>query len=215
MLGYLKELSCPLVVPEIPEFAIRNFYLKKNSLLFSEHSKASEVYFIRRGSVKLIRRHKDGREFIIRYVKKGCLCCMPLFNEGRFLMDAITLEDSEITGIKIETLKEYTSSRIDIIAPEIISCMLEMIHHFIEIIDDLAFLDVQKRLLKNLSMLSSLYGDDYIKLTHQDLASMAATVREVTTRVMAGLKKKGIIARSNINGFRVNIKRLNEILRCD
>lgn len=216
MLGHLKEIPCPFLEPaEIPESAIKNFYFKKNSLLFSESSKTSEVYFLRKGSVKLIRRHRDGREFIIKYVKKGCLCCMPLFNGGRFLMDAITLEDSEITGIRIESLKEYISSRIDIIAPKIITCMLEMVHHLIEIIDDLAFLDVQGRLLKNLSMLSSIYGDDYIRLTHQDLASMAATVREVTTRVMADLRKKGIIDRSNINGFRVNIKRLHEVLRCD
>ena len=44
--------------------------------------------------------------------------------------------------------------------------------------------------------------------THQYIASMSGTVREVVARTMGKLKRKGVIVHSDVNGFSVHIDRL-------
>lgn len=186
----IKHICCPLNDSlNTIKIGSRNISLKKNTIIYREDFIASNIYFLNKGSVKLIKNHKDGREFIINYVKKGCLCCIPAFNGGRYLMSAVTIEDSDITSVNIDMFREHVYSGFHVNGHAIIECLIERVRCLIEIISDLAFLNVSERLAKVLCHVSS--DNEKIRLTHEELASMIGTVREVVSRTMADFKKRG------------------------
>ena len=48
--------------------------------------------------------------------------------------------------------------------------------------------------------------------THNDIASMTGSVREVVSRTMSRLKKEGIIVDSNIKGFTIDTEKLSHLI---
>lgn len=126
-------------------------------------------------------------------------------------MDAVTVEDSFLCFIRLDHFRKHVFSRMDEIGLPVIRCLIKKIAYLLDIIDDLAFFDVETRLLKTLSRLSS-KNNECIRLSHQDLAEMVGTAREVVSRSMAFLKKSGIITHSSIKGFKVDSKRLKELI---
>ena len=51
-----------------------------------------------------------------------------------------------------------------------------------------------------------------LEVSHNDIASMTGSVREVVSRTMSRLKKEGIIVESNIKGFSLDRKKLSHLI---
>lgn len=190
-------------------------FFRRNSLLFRADSRAADLYFLKEGSVKLIRRDKRGKEFILRYVKKGCLCCcLTVFNDGRYLTDAIACENSEVILINRKVFRDYLLSRAEFIAFSVINCLAKEVDYLLNTIDDLVFCDVKDRLLRAFLKIYNMDGKTFMKITHGDLAALTGTTREVVSRIMSSLKREGVIINSNIKGFQISPERLRALI-CD
>jgi len=178
---------------------------KKGSIIYWNGEQGNEVYFVRSGLVKLSR-NVDEREIILA-----------LLRTGDFLGDldlTPQLPKHSSTAEAIEPTVLYA-----ILKPDLNSFMLEcpqlalnMLHmqsrrlrEAYELIQDLTMLDVRQRIYKVLLRLSREYGMRVpdggilipLKLTHQQLASMAGTVRESATKVMLELQDEGMITFHN------------------
>ncbi len=188
----------------------------RDEVLFEEGENVGYLYMVCTGRVKLFKVSPEGRELIIRIAGPGDLFgCESLFREDRFLMSAVALEESEIILMPAEIFKEVFISETGPAGLKLLESLSTCIQQLIGLVDDLAFKDVELRILDrlyNLSCDSSVSETVTIRLTHQDIASMVGTVREVVSRTMSKLKRKGVVVDSTVRGFRVHRERLQELL---
>lgn len=189
----------------------------RNSVIFEESDLAGSFYIMRKGSVKLYKASPEGRELLIKVVGPGdCICCAPLYGTKRYLLSAKTLEDSTLIVIPAERFREIISSRLNEIGSVIISCLSSRIEYLSTLLGDLAFKDVEQRVIISLLRLAVKRAPDdaivTLTLTHSDIAAMTGTVREVVSRTMSKLKKDRIITESTVKGFRIDKERLARLV---
>lgn len=84
------------------------------------------------------------------------------------------------------------------------------------LVGTLTFKDVEHRVILALQRFTEEKSSQgklvSLSLTHQDIASITGTVREVVSRTMLRLKKDGIISDSGVGGFTVDRKKLAHLL---
>ena len=220
IIAQLRTLDCLELLQEksllkIAEVA-RKRVLFREEVLFEEGEDVGSLCMICTGSLKLFKVSPEGRELIIRIAKAGDLCgCESLFREDRYLMSAMALEESEVILMPAERFKEVFISESGAAGLRLLESLFTCVQQLVGLIDNLAFKDVELRILDKLYELtchSSLSEPVTLRLTHQDIASMVGTVREVVSRTMSKLKRKGVVVESTVRGFRVDRTRLAELL---
>jgi len=221
IIAQLRNLECLSLLDEeslqwIAEVT-RKRILFREEALFGEGEKVGYLYMVCSGSVKLFKISPEGRELIIKIARAGDLFgCESLFREDRYLMSAVAMEESEVILMPAERFKEVFISESGPAGLRLLESLTSCIQQLIGLIDDLAFKDVELRILDKLYELtchSSLSDTITVRLTHQDMASMVGTVREVVSRTMSKLKRKGVVVESTVRGFRVDRIRLEELLQ--
>jgi CRP/FNR family transcriptional regulator len=132
------------------------------------------------------------------------------------MVGAIALDDSSLIVIPSETFKEVLRSAVSETGWKIISGLCNKIHYLSGLLEDLAFKDVEKRVITTLMTLAGEVSpkESFIslQLSHQDVASMTGTVREVVSRTMSKLKKAGVITHSSVKGFTIDRGRLSKLM---
>lgn len=124
---------------------------------------------------------------------------MALVGEKRRRHHAEAIEDSEL--IRVDRDQFLAAARRH---PEAFADLLGVFGTWIqeieEIVEDLAFRDIQTRLSRQLLRLSHEYGVKTkhgiligFKLTHRDLAEMIGSARENTTVVLNRFEREGIL----------------------
>ena len=117
----------------------------------------------------------------------GLKCCM----EGGTAM-ARAVADSNVSVLMVPVDSIHGLS---VKYPEwfryIIGTLNERIDRLFENIDDLAFGNLEQRILKYLRNFQSHGGEDSIKVTHQEIANDLNSSREVVSRVMKKLQQEG------------------------
>ncbi len=216
----LRNLYCLNLLEEesllrIAEVA-RKRVLFREEALFEEGEEVGYLYMVCSGSIKLFKVSPEGRELIIRVVNAGDLFgCESLFHEDRYLMSAVALEESEVIRMPAERFKEVFISESGPAGLRLLESLSTCIQQLVGLIDNLAFKDVELRILDKLYEFTShapLSDTVTLRLTHQDIASLVGTVREVVSRTMSKLKSKGVVVESTVRGFRVDRARLAELL---
>lgn len=142
-------------------------------------------------------------------------CCAAAFSSERYFVNAVANEDSTIITIPIISFKNRLFSKIDPLLMKLIKGLCNRIRYLSCIVEDLTFMNVEQRVGHLLLRIShELSGEDEIELnlTHQEIASMVGTVREVVSRVMSKLKREGVIIESTVRGFRISKKKLSRYL---
>jgi CRP/FNR family transcriptional regulator len=167
--------------------------------------------------VKLYKTSREGRELIIKIMGPGdYFCCAPLCAGGNYMVRAIALEDTTLIVIPSGTFIKALRNAVTEVGWRIISGLCKKIHYLSGLLEDLAFKDVEKRVMTTLLTLSSQIpqqnGFISFQLSHQDVASMTGTVREVVSRTMSKLKKEGVITHSSVKGFTIDRGRLSTLV---
>ncbi|GAB4417484.1 MAG: Crp/Fnr family transcriptional regulator [Thermodesulfovibrionales bacterium] len=189
----------------------------KNEIIFEELDCAKFLFIVVMGSVKLYKTSDEGRELIIKVIRQGdYFCCAPIYAAATYPVNAMSLEDSTLIEIPAADFKRMLRSRVGEMGLKIISGLCARIKYLSELVEDITFKDVEQRVIMALFRLSEErpFNEKIITLTvtHQDIASMTGTVREVVSRTMSRLKKEGIITGSSARGFNVKRERLLKLL---
>jgi len=189
---------------------------KKDEVLFSEQEPVRYVFIVRAGRIKLFKSSSDGKELVIRIMRAGdYFCCASVLSDGKHLVNGIAMEESEVLMIPSEFFKNRLFEGVNPVVKRIIKGLCGRIRYLSQLVEDITFMNVEGRILHLLDRVakdSFEDGSDEVTLsfTHQDIAAMTGTVREVVSRVMSKLKKENVIVKSTLRGFTVNIKRLQE-----
>ena len=112
--------------------------------------------------------------------------------------------------------KEMINSSVSGMGLRIITGLCNKIKYLSNLVENLTFKDVEQRVMVSLLRLAEEKSpqDNIVSLsiTHQDIASMVGSVREVVSRTMSRLKKERIIVDSNIKGFKIDKERLSRLI---
>jgi CRP/FNR family transcriptional regulator, cyclic AMP receptor protein len=188
---------------------------KKGNTIFFEDEGGDEFYIIVSGTVKIYR--MDGnKEFILAIFREG-----DFFGEMALMQPdknrSATAEALEATTLYVlhrNAFYQLLETNIKLTL-KILEVTMDRLRIANEKIEDLTFLDVRSRILRNILRLARDYGVQTsqgvlvdFKLTHQQLADMVGAVRETVTKVLLELQDEHLI---DIDKKRIVIKDLAKL----
>lgn len=197
---YLKRLST--------EFQIKEF--KKGQTIFHQSEHSTDLYIVLKGSVKASLLNEEGDEFTLAEFKKGGFFGEMSLIDGKPRSATVTaLEDTLLAVLTrerfIEILKEDPN-----ISLELLSALVERLRVANGLIESLAFLDVEERLINFLCMMVKECGEKtesgfyrIKRCTHREIASRIGASREAVTKALKVLNFKGLI-REGRDGYIVS-----------
>lgn len=190
---------------------------KKNEVIFKETERARFFFVVISGSVKLYKTSPQGKELLIRIMRQGdYFCCAPLYC-GTYPVNAMAVEESTLIVLPAEEFKKMLSMDLSSTGVKIISSLCSRVRYLSDLVENITFKDVEERislcLLKLIEEKGTTESIVNLSITHQELASMTGTVREVVSRIMARLRKEGVIVESTAKGFRIDKTKLLSLIR--
>jgi CRP/FNR family transcriptional regulator len=152
--------------------------------------------FVVRGHVRVYRSTSDGREQVLRVVGPG-----RTFNEAAAFDEGLNAEGAVAVGEVVTGLVPSLVLRAEIDRhPEIAKAATRLLANrqraLGQMVEDLGVRDVTARVVKVLLGCAGRY--DHVagtcsRITHQEIASMVGSVREVVQRSLKELERKGAI----------------------
>lgn len=186
----------------------------KDEVIFKESEPAEFFFALRKGTVKLYKTSEEGRELTVKIMRPGdYFCCAPLYSGGKHYVGANTVERSTLIVIPAKDFKEKLREEVGETGWKIIVSLCSKIRYLSGLVEDLTFKDVEARVVGALLRLADERHTDSnivsLNLTHQDIASMTGTVREVVSRTISRLKTDGTILNGYGKGFKIDRYKLS------
>jgi CRP/FNR family cyclic AMP-dependent transcriptional regulator len=188
----------------------RGKLFESNQIIYSIGDRASSVFFLRRGLVKLNAVSSDGKEIILSVHKPDeifgefCLC------EGKRNEMAVAMETSEIVEIRFEELLNQLQQNNEAMLNFLIS-VCQRLSKAHQIISEFSFDNLPKRLARALLRLADDIGQESAngtELTHyitqEELAQMVSARREVVSTALSRLRDRHLISYSRKGKLTIN-----------
>jgi CRP/FNR family transcriptional regulator, cyclic AMP receptor protein len=172
----------------------------RGTVLFEEGEEGQELFIITRGLLKVSVMHEDGREFTISVSRPfDCLGEIALLDGSPRSAGATALEDLEVVSIHKRDFDSFLASQPRL-KDSIIRLLCWRLRNLTNEVTDFAFLNVYYRLSKKLLEFAATFGtplEEGIlidkKITHQELANMVGTSREMITKILNEMKKDRVL----------------------
>lgn len=173
---------------------------QKNSIVFFEDDPGTAFYIIKSGFVKILKYSEDGRTTILSILGKGeYFGEMAVIDSTSRSATAETLTDCTLFVIHKNDFEKLIRTT-PTLALQIIHTLSHRLRQADKQIDHLTFQSAQDRIINTFLRLCEQFGTKDgnrivvdIELTHQDIAALAGTTRETTSRILGKLKKEGIV----------------------
>ena len=174
--------------------------LKKGEVLYVAGQPADGIYCIQSGKVKIVRKEPNGKDAMIHINGQGDMAGhYHLFQSENYIATATALEDSNLCYIKkdflMKTIEEHPELALQFLkylSQELKSSDLRLTSFISK--------NVKSRLADLLIQMSEKYGTPFhesiridVRLTREEIASLAGTVNETVTRFMTEFKDCGYI----------------------
>ena len=155
------------------------------------------------GVVRICRREEEGRELLLYYLNPGEVCAMSLtccmghtksnisaVAESKVIQVQIPIAFLDLWMVQFQTWKEF-----------IMYAYRKRFDELIETIDSIAFKNMDDRLIKFFSDRKRTTGSTMYNGTHQEIALLLNTSREVISRLLKKLEndQKIILSRNKID----------------
>jgi CRP-like cAMP-binding protein len=181
----------------------KNFYVKKNEVIFKEGEPVKGIYFVLTGNVKVHKKWGSDKELIIRFANNGAIFGHRGMSDLIYPISATALEAGIVCYFDMDffesTLKvnhNFTYKLMMFFAKDLQESENKM--------RNLAHMSVKGRVAQALILLESQFGltaDNFInvKLSRQDLASFTGATYETVFRVINELVNEKIISLKDKN----------------
>ncbi len=172
----------------------------KGNVLFQAGDAANLVYLVKRGMVRLTRRTSDGKDILVAILGPGSIFGEEVvFSKVERTTIAVCTTESLLCMARAEHVYGLLT-RFPQLAVNVAKYLHEQRDNALAIVEDLAYLTVPQRLLRQLNRLALEYGKAVtggvlldIRLTHADLAALIGTTRETISVQLAQLAVEGFI----------------------
>ena len=154
---------------------------------------APTLFFVASGVVKVFKTSAEGKEQILNLVRPGeSLNDVPIFDDGPNPASAQAMGPVMLYGIMKGELK-IIPRNYPHVAMNIIRVLAERVRQLVSLVEDLSFRHVISRVARKLLEHAGDEVSPKPRLTQQEMAAMAGTVREVVARSLKALEEEGVI----------------------
>lgn len=175
--------------------SIRHY--KKNTIVLAQGDDSQSLFLILAGQLKVFVNDDNGKEMTLDFLNTGDYVGeLALFDPAPRTASAITTEDTRLAvlagGDFMAYLREYPQ-----VALAMLPHLARRFRSITQSISNLGLLDVYGRVAQVLLAQSSpLENGTRIthRLTHQDIASLVGSSREMVTRILKDLREGGYIS---------------------
>lgn len=175
----------------------------KGDIIFSEGQAFDQLYIVNKGSMKVLKYNKDGKEQILYILSEGeFLGDLSLLKKGVLPFSAIALEDITLCTIHKNDFDNIIKSNPNI-SLKVLEYAHDRIYELENLIQTVTTKDIDTRLATLLLNLSKTFGQSssqntkevYINLTmsREDMANFIGVTRETVSRKLSFFQSKGII----------------------
>ncbi len=187
----------------------------KGAHLFKENEEGKSLYVIIHGLVKIYTADKSGRLKTLAYLKDGDFFGeMAMLDQEKRSASALVIEDAEVFALSRGIVKKILLDNPQI-ALKLLKALSVRLRYCDKQIEDLTFRNLPGRVASALLDLAAKYGVKTpagvrlnLKLTHQDLADIVGTAREVVTSVLGDFRESGCVEDINKHILIVNANEL-------
>ncbi len=186
---------------------LKELNYKRNAIVISQGDDTRSLYIVLSGRLKVLASDEEGNQTIFSFLGTG-----DFFGELSLLDDAprsasvVTVEDTRVLHLSHQHFSEFVEHH-----PEMCSLIFKALTARIREMDkticDLTSLDVYGRLVQVLYKEANETLDGSItteRLTHQDLAEMVGSSREMISRILKELRTGEYIS---VDGKKITIER--------
>jgi len=164
----------------------------RGEIILFEGESAEALYFVISGVVKVFKTSADGKEQILYLIRPDeSFNDVPVF-EGSNLASAEAMGPVVLYGIRKSDLEGIFRNHPQV-ALNMLKVLSQRVQHLVSLVEDLSFRNVTSRVAK---ILLDYAGDGTgrrPRLTQQEMAAMAGTVREMVGRSIKVLEEDGSI----------------------
>jgi CRP/FNR family transcriptional regulator, cyclic AMP receptor protein len=169
---------------------------RKNTIVVSMGEESDTMYIVLSGRLRVYIDDDEGNEITMRLLEAG-----DVFGELALLSGAprsanvMTIEDCELSIVSRSRFMECLAANSQV-ASRIIRALVHLIHELTDDVSTLALLDVYGRVRRTLERLARERDGKRVtdRLTHQELANMVGSSREMVSRILRDLKAGGYIS---------------------
>lgn len=190
-----------------------SFTIKKGDAIFSEGDTVNGVYCIKEGTCKLVRMSSNGKDSILKLVTKGELLGQTaIITEEKTTLSAVAVEDMQVCFIPKAEILGFIDKNKNF-SKEVTKEVCQNLNYATDFALNHNTKTVKERLAQALLNVLDSAGTDTegflsLQLSREEIASMVGTATESCIRLLAELKKEGII---ELKAKRIKIIKLNEL----
>ena len=192
--------------------------LKKGEVLYVAGQQGEGIYCIQSGKIKIVRKEPNGKDAMIHINGQGDMAGhYHLFQSENYVATATALEDTNLCYIKkdflMKTIEEHPALALQFLkylSQELKSSDLRLTSFISK--------NVKSRLADLLIQMSAKYGTQLheriridVRLTREEIASLAGTVNETVTRFMTEFKECGFVEEKDKILYILQPEKLKEI----
>ncbi|RRQ50568.1 response regulator [Maribacter algicola] len=185
------------------------------AIIYKEGSRSNKIYLILKGLVKGHCMDADGKELTTSLYKADDFLGFTSFlNNIPYQESATALEQVKLAGISKENLMEILGKNKDV-SIELMELFTENISVIKAQLLQMAYSSVRKKTAQTLLQFAEIMQtktDEPIKISRNDLASVAGIAPESLIRTLSGFKKEGLIT---IEGRNIKILELEALQYVD
>ncbi len=188
---------------------------KKGQVIFHEGNRPLGLFCVFNGKVKVSRLGSDGKEQVIRLVKKGdTLGYRSLIENTKYSASAIALDDTQACFISATEFNNLIDTNVKV-ASDLMRMLAKVLGDTQDKLVHLAMKPVRERLAEALLLLKNTYDDKKsehfsISISREDLSSIVGTAKETVIRFLSEFKEEGIVS---TRGSEITILRADKLLQ--
>lgn len=191
----------------------QTFHYSKGDIIYKEGNNANFIFLIRQGLVKTHKFDEEGKELITALQKEDDLFGYTSFTQNIAYQESATaIKDTTLVGISKNKLKNVLDNNHKITL-ELIQLLTDNLSSVKEQLLQMAYSSVYKKtantIIKFAEKLNKKSGDP-IKISRNDLASVAGVATETLIRTISTFKKEGLI---ETEGRNIKILDINKLQR--
>lgn len=198
-----------LLIEEIAEVSLlRDF--KEGEVMIDFGDSIRKMPLLIKGAIKISREDFDEGELLLYFIEKGDTCAMTMaccLGETKSEIKAVAETNVTVVMMPISKMEEwlgkYKSWR-----NFVFSSYNNRLKEMLSAIDNLAFMNMDERLLNYLYDKAKINNSNHILNTHQEIAYDLHTSRVVISRLLKALENKGKI---NLNRAFIELLKKNRI----
>lgn len=147
------------------------------------------------GKIKIFREDGEANELFLYYLYPGDACAISLvctINNKISLIKAIAVDETTVIAIPIEKM-DYLMMKYRSWYQFVVRTYGARLEEMLNTIDDIAFNKMDERIVNYLYKAVEANGSRFINATHQEIAQELNTSREVVSRLLKQLERRGLL----------------------